>query len=152
MREVAIRGFINEKFGSTYGKGLFRRALYTGSVELRDPKQKYLVDFYNYADWEFSAKSDAQIEVLKKIDQTDISTTPNIVMSWLIHYDPITKSKSAADGYCIYGQGTQEVHLNINDLERGICDEWTLNVQHCKNAGFKKPVFIATNVDLTAWQ
>ena len=152
MREVAIRGFINDKFGSTFGKGLFRRAPYTGSVELHNPKQKYLLDFYSYADWEFSAKSDAQIEVLKKIDQTDIPTTPNIVMSWLIHYDPVTKCKTAANGYCIYGQDTQELHLNIADGERDVLDEWTLNVQHCKTAGFKKPVFIAANVDLTVWQ
>lgn len=152
MREVAIRGFINEKFGSTFGKGLFRRALYTGSVELRNPKQKYLVDFYTYADWEFSAKSDAQIEVLKKLDQTDIAKTPNVLMSWLVHYDPVTKSKSAAEGFCIYGQDSMELHLNVDDAPNGVVDEWTLDVQHCKIAGDKKPVFIAANVDLTQWQ
>ncbi|WP_255537446.1 hypothetical protein [Polynucleobacter sp. JS-Fieb-80-E5] len=151
MREVAIRGFINEKFGSTFGKGLFRRALYTGSVELHNPKQKYLVDFYTYADWEFSAKSDEQIAVLKKLDATDIAKTPNILMSWLVHYDPLTKCKSAADGFCIYAQDTKELHLNIDDAHNGVMDEWTLDVQHCKTAGHKKPVFIAANVDLTVW-
>ena len=45
MREIAIRGFINEKFNTTFGKGLFRRAVYNGSVELHDPNQKYLVDY-----------------------------------------------------------------------------------------------------------
>ena len=34
-REIAIRGFINERFGSAYGQGLFRRAVYNGSIELR---------------------------------------------------------------------------------------------------------------------
>jgi len=152
MREVAIRGFINEKFGSTFGKGLFRRAPYTGSIELHNPQQKYLVDFYTYADWEFAAKSDAQIEVLKKVDQTDLAKTPNVFMSWLFHYDPVTKTKSAANGFCVYGQDTQEVFLSIEDEQRGVSDEWTLDVQHCKVAGPKKPVFIAANVDLTVWQ
>lgn len=151
MREVAIRGFINEKFGSTCGKGLFRRALYTGSIELHNPKQKYLLDFYEYADWEFSARSDAQIEVLKRMDQTDIPKTPNIVMSWLQHYEPLSKARSAANGFCIYSQDSQEIHLNINDELNNVIEEWTLDVQHCKTAGFKKPVFIAANVDLTSW-
>ena len=45
MREIAVRGFINEKFNTTFGKGLFRRAVYNGSVELHKPNQKYLVDY-----------------------------------------------------------------------------------------------------------
>jgi len=48
-REIAVRGFINERFGSTHAQGLFRRAVYNGSIELRNPFQKYLVDFYAYA-------------------------------------------------------------------------------------------------------
>ena len=44
MREIAVRGFINDKFNTTFGKGLFRRAVFNGSVEIRDPYSKYLVD------------------------------------------------------------------------------------------------------------
>ena len=110
------------------------------------------MDFYTYNDWEFSAKSDAQIEVLKKVDQTDLAKAPNVFMSWLYHWDPATKTKTSANGFCVYGQDTQEVYLSIDDPQRGISDEWALDTQHCKNAGPKKPVFIAANVDLTLWQ
>ncbi len=51
MRAIAVRGFINEKFNTTSGKSLFRRALFNGSIELRDPNQKYLVDYYTYPEW-----------------------------------------------------------------------------------------------------
>ena len=40
MREIAVRGFMNEKFNTTFGKGLFRRAMFNGSVELGIPNQK----------------------------------------------------------------------------------------------------------------
>ena len=43
-REIAVRGFMNEKFGSSYGKGLFHRAIFNGSVEIRNPYTKYLID------------------------------------------------------------------------------------------------------------
>ena len=42
MREIAIRGFANEKFNTSFGKGLFRRAVFNVSVEVRDPYTKYL--------------------------------------------------------------------------------------------------------------
>ena len=86
MREIAIRGFINEKYNTPFGKGLFRRAIYNGSVELHNPNQKYLVDFYDYAHWEFRAKSDAQIKVLKNLQHFNQGCTtawwrirPNLV-------------------------------------------------------------------------
>ena len=66
MREIAIRGFINEKYNTPFGKGLFRRAIYNGSVELKNPTIKYLVDFYEYDQFQHTAKTDEQINVLKK--------------------------------------------------------------------------------------
>jgi len=97
-REIAIRGFINERYNSTYGKGLFRRALYNGSVELHNPNQKYLVDFYDYEQFQHTAKSDAQIEVLKKLDTCHVSSVEGLVLSWIIHYEPLTKTKTPVDG------------------------------------------------------
>ena len=60
-REIAVRGFMNEKFGTTYGKGLFHRAIYNGSVEIRSPYAKYLIDLFEYSRWEALAKSDEQL-------------------------------------------------------------------------------------------
>lgn len=67
MREIAVRGFINEKFNTTFGKGLFRRAMFNGSVELGSPNQKYLVDYFEYSNWENTAKTDQQMATVRKL-------------------------------------------------------------------------------------
>ena len=152
MREIAIRGFINEKYSTPFGKGLFRRAIYNGSVELHNPNQKYLVDFYEYEQFQHTAKTDDQIRILKKLDACGIGNTPDLVMSWIVHYEPLTKSKELVDGYCIYLQTTGEVHIEIDDVLNGTKDEWDLKAHHCKAVGANKPVFVATNVDLNAKQ
>jgi len=69
-------------------------------------------------------------------------------MSWIVHYEPLTKSKELVDGYCIYLQSTGEVYIEIDDVLNGTKDEWDLKAHHCKAGGTKKPVFVATNVDL----
>jgi len=148
MREIAIRGFINEKYNTPFGKGLFRRAIYNGSVELLNPNQKYLVDFYEYELFQHTAKTDDQIRTLKKFDACGVANTPDLVMSWIVHYEPLTKSKELVDGYCIYLQSTGEVHIEIDDVLNGTKDEWDLKAHHCKAIGANKPVFVATNVDL----
>jgi hypothetical protein len=152
MREIAIRGFINDKYNTTYGKGLFRRAIYNGSVEIHHPHQKYLVDLYEYEQFQHTAKSDNQISTLKKLDACGIANTPDLVMSWIVHYEPSTKSKVLVDGYCIYLQSTGEVHIEIDDVLNGTKDEWDLKAHHCKAIGVNKPVFVATNVDLNTKQ
>ena len=150
-REIAVRGFINEKFNTTFGKGLFRRAVFNGSVELRKPNQKFLVDFYDYASWEAQAKNDQQIEIVKKIRENDVHLLSGILLSWLLHYDPLTKTKTKVNGYAIYSPDTREMYITINAPEHGTEEEWHLQVNSCKATGTNKPVFIATNVDLIAW-
>jgi len=45
---VAVRLFENQAYGTTYGKGLYRRAIYNGTVEMKTPKVKYLIDLFAY--------------------------------------------------------------------------------------------------------
>ncbi len=149
MREIAVRGFINEKFNTTFGKGLFRRAVYNGSVELHKPNQKYLVDYYSYPEWESQAKSDEQMAIVKSLESTNIAHEEGLLFSWLIHYDPLTKSKERVNGYSVYSPNTRELFIKIDDELNHTEDEWTLNVHPCRATGANKPVFIATNVDLT---
>lgn len=146
MKAVSIRGFINSKFGSTYGKGVFRRALYTGSIELQNPIQKYYLDFYEYADWVKTAKELYQLDIVNNLASTNLPTAPNLVMSWVIRLDPAPKT--FVEGFCAYLQDSAELHLEINDPTKSINHDWDLPVRHCKNAGDKLPLFIATNVDL----
>ena len=149
-REIAIRGFINERFGSTYGQGLFRRAVYNGSIELRNPFQKYLVDFFTYAYWEVKARSDQQIKTVNDMLSAGMDSDPDILFSWLQHYDPVTKHKSAVAGYAVYHTKSNEVHVSINDPERDVVEQWWLDARACANPGLKKPAFIAANVDLNS--
>ena len=148
MREIAVRGFANEKFNTTFGKGLFRRAVFNGAVELHKPNQKYLVDYFSYLEWEAQAKSDGQMSVIKRLESTNVAQENDLLFSWLVHYDPLSKSKEGVDGYSIYSPNTRELFIKINDERNQTQDEWTLSVHHCKSAGANKPVFIAANVDL----
>lgn len=152
MREIAVRLFINEKYAGSFGNMVFNRAAYNGSIELHNPMQKYLVDFYSYTHWENRAQSEAQMQVAKELASTDLPKAPNILMSWILHYDPNTKSKITVPGFCAYLQDTHEMHLRIDDQDRGTKASWDLPVRHCKNAGAKLPILLATNVNLEGWQ
>jgi hypothetical protein len=147
-REIAVRGFMNEKFNTTFGKNQFRRAFFNGSVELRNPSSKYLVDYYQYAAWEASAKSDEQMNVIRQLCNSGFPENDDLLFSWLVRYDPLTKSKTKVDGYSIYAPSTSELYTTINDPDNQTVEEWTLDVHLCRNIGANKPVFIATNVDL----
>lgn len=148
MREIVIRGFANEKFNTTFGKGLFRRAVFNGSVELGGPNQKYLVDFYEYNHWANLAKTPNQIATINNLIHQCIQNQASTLLSWLMHYDPLSKVKTPTDGFCVYLPKTQELYIQIDDPTHQTQDEWTLNVHHCKTTGINKPVFIATNIAL----
>lgn len=150
-REIAVRGFINEKFGSTYGKGLFHRAIYNGSIELRDPYTKYLIDLFEYQRWDNTARSEDQLKWSKQLAEADIKSAPEALVSWIQHYDPISKSKIMVDGVCVYLPNSQELYLNINDPAHDVVNEWTLHTKHCTKTGSNKPIFIASNSDLGAF-
>ncbi len=149
-REIAIRGFINERFGSTHAQGLFRRAVYNGSIELRNPFQKYLVDFYAYAYWEVKARSDQQVKIVTDMVSAGMDRDADILFSWLQHYDPVTKHKSSVAGYAVYHTKTNEIHVSIDDPERDVVEQWWLDARACANPGLKKPAFIAANIDLNS--
>ena len=152
MREIAVRMFINEKYAGKVGNMVFNRAVYNGSIELHNPIQKYLVDFYSYTHWENHAQSPEQIDIVAELSNTDLPQAPNILMSWIQHWDRDAKVKVSVPGFCAYLQDTGEMHLRIHDAQRSTKSSWDLPVRHCKNTGPKLPVFIATNVDLTVWQ
>ena len=149
-REIAVRGFMNEKFGSTFGKGLFHRAIFNGSVEIRSPYTKYLIDLFEYSRWENSARTDQQMIWVNKMRSANVDCSDSVV-SWIQHYDPLSKAKQPVDGVCVYLSETQELHISINDPERNVVDAWTLGVKSCAKSGANKPVFIATNVDLNSF-
>jgi len=148
-KEIVVRGFMNEKFGSSYGKGLFHRAIYNGSVEIRNPYSKYLIDLFEYDRREIHAAGETQLAWTKKLAKAQINQAPEALASWIQHYDPMTKTKRAVDGVCVYLPLTQELYIAINDPLNDLNEEWTLQAKHCLKTGPNKPIFIAANVDLT---
>ncbi len=148
MRAIAVRGFINDKLDTTTRRTLFRKALFNGSVELRDPNQKYLVDYFAYPQWELLARSDKQLDVVNELRAQDLYKEPEFLFSWILHYDPLTKTKTRVDGYSIYSSNTKELYIKINDAINQTIDDWELNVCHCKAVGKNKPVFVASNCEL----
>ena len=50
-KEIAVRLFENKKLGTTYGRGLYRSAVFNASAEIKDPHVKYLLDFYQFERW-----------------------------------------------------------------------------------------------------
>lgn len=150
MRDIAVRGFINDKFNTPFGKGLFRRAVFNGSVELGAPKEKYLVDYYAYGDWENQAKSDSQMQTLRLLADTGFTGSESVFCSWIQHYEPLSKVKNRVDGFSIYSPETQELYIRIDDPAHKTEGDWTLPARLCKTAGVNKPVFVATNIDLNS--
>jgi len=148
MREIAVRGFINDKFNTTYGKGLFRRAVFNGSVEIRDPYAKYLVDYMDFNAWQHKAKEFQLPHVTTAYDE-GLDHVPNALFSWILRYDSMTKTKSSVDGFSVYLPDSHAMYITIIDEDNDVVDEWTLQTHGCKSTGQGKPVFIATNMDLT---
>ena len=148
QREIVVSGFINEKFGTTYGRSLFHYAIFNGSVEINHPYAKYLIDLYEYARWDKSASSEDQIHWSKKFYDAKINQVPEALASWVQHYDPVSKMKKLVEGACVYLPQSQELFIHIHDSQHEVVGEWTLEAKHCTKTGANKPVFIATNVDL----
>ena len=76
---IAVRLYENKAYGTTYGKGLYRKALYNGTVEAIEATETYLVDFYNYEDWSNMARTDGEMEILANVTPTS-NESPRV--SW----------------------------------------------------------------------
>lgn len=146
--EIAVRLYDNQKFGTTYGKGLYRKAIYNGTIDTKDLKSKYLVDFYSYADWANLAKTDAEMEIL-----ANVSPEADTLFSWIKHYDFETRVKASVPGMCRINMNSLELVVLICDEQRGLTDQWELGAKPCKQTKTDKPTpqLLATNGDLHDW-
>lgn len=150
-RQIAVRLFINDKYNTTFGKGLFRRAIFNGTVEIKDPNTKFLVDLYRYEEWEAKAKSDIQMEIIRKITSTDMASVEGLLFSWIVHYDTTTKAKTETKGFLVYSPETNELAVNIDSPAFNTVEEWELRAHNCKTTGSNIPAVVASNSDLSFW-
>ena len=93
--ELAVRLYENSTYGSTYGKGLFRKALFNGSIDLKSPTVKYVIDLFNYDDWCNIAKTNSQIEIISEVPKQ-----AETIYSWITRYNTATKQKTLVSGFC----------------------------------------------------
>ena len=149
MRPIAIRLFENKVFGTAYGKGLRRSAVFNATAEVNEPYAKYLLDFESGPAWINHARTDGQLQIAQRfIDQ--VERDEDVLWSWVKWYDKGTGDKEYVDGFALYDTHSEEIALHLNDAKRGLTDEWLLPARRCQaTAGRNSPAFLATNHDLT---
>jgi hypothetical protein len=150
QREIAVRLYANPKLGNTYAKGMYHTAVFNAAADVKQPNVKYLLDYHTYERWEHSAKTDAQMEVLR---ETQRMSPGDVLFSWVVQYDPHTKAKQPVFGFS---------YLNLADNSLGLLVvpdgeeepvQWVLTAKPCKErSGCKSPTLLATNAqDLGDW-
>ena len=143
--EIVVRLYTNKVYGTTYGKALYRNAVYNGTIETKDPSQKYLVDLYDFNTWTNKAKTDGQMDILREVRFEE-----DVAYSWLQRYDRTTGTKTTVDGFCTLDVGNRTLFVFICDDKVGVSDLWQLRAKMCKPSP-KAPQMIATNSDLMGW-
>jgi hypothetical protein len=148
QKEIAVRLYENKKYGTTFGKGKYRTAIYNGTADMKDPQRKYLLDLYSYDDWMNYAVLDEQMDIIKNTEHIK-----DALYSWVFLYDTNTKLKVFIGGVAIYDLNDGIFHLIMDDKQIDICDQWTLDVKPCRilSGGAKSPQLLATNSDLSVW-
>ena len=146
--EIAVRLYDNNTYGTTYGKGKYRKAIYNGTIDAKHQNSKYLVDFYDYDDWANMAKTDEQMEILRNFE-----AEADTLYSWTKHYDQTTRDKTVVAGMCRVNMDTLKMMVFICDEAHGVVDTWHIMAKPCKQSasGLKSPQLLATNSDLGDW-
>jgi hypothetical protein len=146
--EIAVRLYENQTYGTTYGKGLFRKALFNGSIDIKTPCTKYVIDLFNYDDWCNIAKTSEQMVIIRDVPQQE-----DTLFSWINRYDRTTKQKTLVSGFCSFDCDSKGMRIMILDPVAQIEGVWQISAKPCQSNtnGLRSPQFLATNADLTAW-
>jgi hypothetical protein len=148
---IAVRFYENKKYGSTQGKGLFRKAVFNATADLQQPRTKYLLDMFSYVDWENSAKTDEDMKALAQANELagDLPKA-DLLGTWIKRLDE-DGTKPRITGFGVLDLNTQQLALVICDSEMGVEQAWELEVRPCKQSASNKnsPQLLATNVDLS---
>lgn len=142
---VAVRLYDNNTYGTTYGKGKYRRALYNGTAEVMALRETYLLDFHTHEDWVNLARSDEDMEIVRSIE-----AERDTLYSWVKHYNRATKTKTSTPGFCCLQTITLELRMGVYDERHGVMNNWHLVARPCRpaRAGCSGPQLLATNTDL----
>ena len=150
-RAIAVRFYENKRFGNTYGKGLYHKAVFNATADVQQPKAKYLLDMFQFSDWINTAKTDADMGILSAAsDLVGAGCKDDFLATWLKRMDS-DGSKQRIDGFGMLNMETGKLVLAINDEETGIQQVWQLEVKPCKQSAqnTNAPQMLATNFDLS---
>jgi len=145
MKEITARLWENKLYGTTYGKGQYRKAIYNGTLELNDPYAKYLVDFEEIADWFHFVKSPVHQQMAKNLVNIPENET-GVFMTWLYRYEH--GIKTPISGYAALDMNYNRILIQIDDQELEISEHWELPVRKCvcRTPGSPTPALIATTL------
>jgi alkylhydroperoxidase/carboxymuconolactone decarboxylase family protein YurZ len=147
-KEIAVRLYQNAKYGTTYAKGQRHQALFNATADIKEPKVKYLLDFYSYEYWEFLAK-DTQLSVVQQVQEI---VGKDSLVSWLVRYDHATKAKTPIYGFSTLDMKTNELIVCAVDVDAGVEESWKLIAKPCKTVTGKNVAeLLATNSELANW-
>lgn len=148
QKEIAVRLFQNIKYGTTYAKGVRHQALFNATADIKQPKVKYVLDFYTYEHWEFLAKEN-QLDI---VNQVRNEINGDTLVSWIVRYDLATKTKTPVYGFSTLDMKTNELILCVLDSEVEVEDSWKLSAKPCRAvAGKNVAELLATNSELASW-
>lgn len=145
--DIAVRLYENTLYGTTHGKGLYRMAVFNGSIDIKEPAIKYVIDLCSYDDWSNTAKTNEHMVVLEAV--TDVKDK---LYSWIYRYDCVNKIKTAVGGCCTLDLQTSQVEVLLCDDAMDIAQRCVIDAKPCKQASFgkKSPQLLAANYDLGA--
>jgi hypothetical protein len=147
-KEIAVRLYQNAKYGTTYAKGQRHQALFNATADIKEPKVKYLLDFYSYEYWEFLAKND-QLSIVQQVQET---VGKDSLVSWVVRYDHATKAKTPIYGFSTLDMKTNELIVCAIDTDAGVEESWKLIAKPCKTVTGKNVAeLLATNSELANW-
>ena len=148
--EIAVRLYENNKYGSTYGKGLYHSAMFNGTADVTGAGVKYLLDFYPFSKWQNTAKDELDMDAVHAAyDLCD----DNTLVSWVLRYDPITRQKEKVTGVGICDFEKNQITLCVSDAAMSLNEYWELDIRPCKvSPGTRAPQLLATNADLGGYR
>ena len=143
MKEITARLWENKMYGTTFGKGQYRKAIYNGTLEIPSPYAKYLVDFEEVEACFHFPKSPVHIEFANKLKTIPVNED-GVLMSWIYRYEGGVKS--AVAGYAGLDLNYSRITIQIDDSAHGINECWELPIRSCitRIPGKPTPALIAT--------
>lgn len=143
MKEITARLWENKMYGTTFGKGQYRKAIYNGTLEIPSPYAKYLVDFEEVEAWFHFPKSPVHVEFVNNLKIVPVNED-GVLMSWIYRYE--AGIKSAVAGYAGLDLNCSRITIQVDDSAHGINECWELPIRSCitRIPGKPTPALIAT--------